>query len=384
VVSEPPGEQFAAALDQAWRDGAAVLPLDPYAPPDARERVLAAMRPDEGVEDDIALVIATSGSTGAPKGAELSQAALEASARATTTRVGLRDDDRWLACLPWHHIGGLQVLLRARLFDVPVVVHERFDVDRFASERDVTLTSLVPTQLARLLDAGVDLSRFRAILLGGASAPPSLLARAAAAGAPVVTTYGMSETCGGCVYDGVPLDGVDVRVDQDGRVLLRGPVLMSRYRLAPQLTAESFHNGWFVTSDVGSIDVDGRLTVHGRVDDVIVTGGENVVTTQVAATLAAHPAVTDVAVAGVPDDEWGQRLVAVVVPAGAPPPLDELTAELKAWCRRTLPAAAAPRTVVIVGEIPKLASGKPDRLAVQSLAARAEARTRSGEAPSTA
>ena len=375
----PPGAEFAAALDEAWRAGSAVLPLDPFAPAVDRERTLAAMQPEAGVDDDIALVITTSGSTGRPKGAELSHAALAASARATMARIGQRDDDCWLACLPWHHIGGLQVLLRARLFGTPLVVHERFDVERVAAEADVTLVSLVPTQLLRLLDAGVDLARFRAILLGGAAAPPALLERAAAAGASVVTTYGMSETCGGCVYDGSPLDDVEVRIDADGRVQLRGPVLMSRYRLAPERTAEVLRDGWFVTSDLGRLGPDGRLSVHGRVDDVVVTGGENVVTTDVAAVLAAHPRVTDAAVAAVADAEWGQRLVAVVVVTGSQPPsLDEL----REWCRRTLPAAAAPRGLVVVDTIPKLASGKPDRLAVQSIVDRSGSCSQSGDTPS--
>ena len=368
ALALPPGEEFAAALDAAWRDGSAVLPLDPHAPAAEQGRVLAAMRPDLGVEDDVALVIATSGSTGTPKGAELSHDALAASARATMARIGRRDDDVWLACLPWHHIGGLQVLLRTRMFDAPLVVHERFDVARVAAERDATLVSLVPTQLARLLEAGVDLGRFRAILLGGAAAPPSLLARAAAAGAHVVTTYGMSETCGGCVYDGRPLDGVEVRVDSDGRVLLRGPVMMSRYRLRPDLTDDALTDGWFRTSDLGTVGADGRLIVHGRVDDVVITGGENVNTTDVAARLAAHPLVSDVAVTGVADDEWGQRLVAVVVPHDGVPDLDDL----RAWCREELRAAALPRGLLVVDEIPRLPSGKPDRLAVQELAVYAQ------------
>jgi O-succinylbenzoic acid--CoA ligase len=361
----PPGEQFVAALDEAWRSGSAVLPLDPAAPASATDRVLASMRPDEGVEEDIGLVIATSGSTGVPKGAELSHAALAASARATMARIGVADGDRWLACLPWHHIGGLQVLLRARMFDLPIVVHDRFDVERVRGERDVSLVSLVPTQLLRLLDAGVDLTRFRAILLGGAMASTSLLTRAAEAGARVVTTYGMSETCGGCVYDGRPLDGIDVATNADGRIRLRGPVLMAGYRSAPELTAQVLRDGWLTTSDVGSVDSDGTLTVHGRADDVVVTGGENVLTTEVADVLADHPAVAEAVVTGVPDDEWGQRLVAVVVASGAPPTLEQL----REWCRRTLAPAAAPRQLILVAEIPRLTSGKPDRLAIQSLAA---------------
>jgi O-succinylbenzoic acid--CoA ligase len=293
----------------------------------------------------------------------LSHAALEASARATMARLGVEPGDRWLSCLPWHHIAGLQVLLRARLFDLPLTVHERFDVARVAAEPDVTLVSLVPTQLVRLLDAGADLSRFRAILLGGAAAWPELLDRAREAGARVVTTYGMTETCGGCVYDGVPLDGVDVRVDDDGRVQLRGPMLMSGYRLRDDLTAEAIVGGWFQTSDLGSWDGE-RLVVHGRADDVIVTGGENVVATQVASVVAAHPGVADVAVTGVPDGEWGERVVAVVVAAGATPPT---LLELREWVAERASAAAAPRQLVVVPAIPRLASGKLDRRAVAEL-----------------
>jgi len=360
----PPGEEFVAALEDAWRSDAAVLPLDPHAPPVVRDRLVEAMRPDLGVDDGVALVIGTSGSTGEPKGVELSHDALSASARATMSRIDAAERDCWLACLPWHHIGGLQVLLRARLFDAPLVIHDRFDVERVRAERDATLVSLVPTQLLRLLDAKVDLTRFRAILLGGARAPVSLLDRAAAAGANVVTTYGMSETSGGCVYDGEPLDGVGVRIGPDGRIALSGPTLMSGYRLAPELTEQVLCDGWFATSDVGALDASGRLVVHGRIDDVVITGGENVLATEVAAVLGAHPDVSEVVVTGVDDAQWGQRIVAVIVPRGRPPTLDDL----RAWCRDRLPAAALPRQLVLVSELPLLSSGKPDRQAVQSLA----------------
>jgi O-succinylbenzoic acid--CoA ligase len=356
----PPGEEFIAAFDEAWAADHAVLPLDPFAPPAALDRLLTAMRPDVPVDDDVALVIATSGSTGEPKGAQLSHAALEASSRATHTRIGHEPDDVWLACLPWHHIGGLQVLLRSRLLAIPLVVHERFDVDRFARE-DATLTSLVPTQLVSLLDAGVDLARFRAILLGGAAAPVALLDRARGAGANVVTTYGMSETAGGCVYDGQPLDGVEVRTLDDGRLAIRGPMLMAGYRLRPELTAEALVDGWLVTNDLGQVADDGSVVVSGRADDVIITGGENVVAGEVAEVIRHHRAVVDVAVTGVPDERWGQRVVAVVVGQV------EL-AELRDWCSESLPRAALPRQVIVVDQLPHLGSGKVDRLAVQQIA----------------
>jgi O-succinylbenzoic acid--CoA ligase len=327
------------------------------------------MRPDQPVDEGIALVIATSGSTGEPKGAQLSRAALEASARATHARIGLEPGDRWLSCLPWQHIGGIQVMLRARLLGIPLTVHDRFDVDRFAAT-DATLTSLVPTQLARLLEAGADLSRFRVILLGGAAAPPALLERATRAGARVVTTYGMSETAGGCVYAGRPLDGVAVRIDPERRICLRGPMLMAGYRLRPDLTAEVLSDGWLRTSDLGDLDPDGRLTVLGRSDDVVVTGGEKVVSAQVATVLAGHPDLAEVAVTGVDDAEWGQRVVAVAVLRD--PPRGPSLAELREpW----LDGAARPRQLVVVDEIPRLVSGKPDRLAVARLAGSDQATT---------
>jgi O-succinylbenzoic acid--CoA ligase len=363
ALALPPGERFITALEDAWAAGDAVLPIDPASPPASVEGLLAAMQPDVPVDDDVALVISTSGSTGTPKGAQLSHAALDASARACHGRIGLEPDDVWLSCLPWQHIGGLQVLLRARLLGIPLLVHDRFDVERFANA-PATLASLVPTQLVRLLDAGVDLSRFRAILLGGAEAPADLLSRARAAGAPIVTTYGMSETAGGCVYDGLPLDGVEVRITGDGRVAVRGPMLMSGYRLRPDLTAAALSDGWLVTSDLGHLDDSGRLHVTGRSDDVVVTGGENVVTGEVAAALRHHPAVGEVEVVGVSDPQWGQRVVAVVVPAGGTAPT---LADLRDWCR-DLPAAARPRDLVIVEAIPRLTSGKPDRLALRRLA----------------
>jgi O-succinylbenzoic acid--CoA ligase len=361
-----PGDEFIAALDEAWVRGDAVLPIAPNLPKPVADDLIAAMRPDQPLDNDVALVILTSGSTGESKGAQLSHAALAASAQATHARIGVRPDDCWLSCLPWQHIGGIQVMLRSRLLGIPLVVHDQFDVERFAAA-DGTLTSLVPTQLVRLLDAGVDLSRFRAILLGGAAAPAALLARARAAGAAIVTTYGMSETAGGCVYDGVPLDGVDLRIDREGRICVRGPMVMSGYRLRPDLSAEALVDGWLVTSDLGEIDVDGRLRVTGRVDDVINTGGEKVVSAQVAAVLTGHPDVAEVVVTGVDDGEWGQRVVAVVVPRNID--VAPSLAALREWCSDRLPAAAAPRGVVVVADIPRLASGKPDRIAVRRLAA---------------
>jgi O-succinylbenzoic acid--CoA ligase len=210
--------------------------------------------------------------------------------------------------------------------------------------------SLGPTALARIVP-----DRFRTIVLGGTAPPANLPANA-------VITYGLTETGSGVVYDGRPLDGVEVRLD-DEVVHIRGPVLMSGYRLRPDLTADALVDGWFRTQDVGSFDSTGRLHVHGRVDDIVVTGGENVVLTAVEHALAAHPLVRDAAVVAVPDDEWGQRVVAVVVTDSA-----ASSSELRDWVKERLGRASAPRDVLVVDRIPLLASGKPDRAAIRASA----------------
>jgi len=261
-------EDLAGLLDAALAgDGPALLPVPADLPAPRRRALLEAVRPasvrtPEGVArladgvpvaDGTALVVATSGSTGRPKGVELDAAALLASARASVARIGARPGEPWLCVLPTAHVSGLQVLLRARLLDAPVL-HRPFDVAEVAAAAQRRPhVSLVPTQLRRLLAAGVDLSLFRTVLLGGAAADPALLAAARRAGARVTTTYGMSETCGGCVYDGLPLDGVAVDLDGEGRVLLSGPVLFRGYRLRPDLTAQHLvergGRPWFRTSD---------------------------------------------------------------------------------------------------------------------------------------
>ena len=375
----PPGPAFLAAWDEAWADGHAVLPLRHGAPAAEHARLLQVLRPHavrdaagvralpDAVEVDprTDLVVATSGSTGTPKGAELARAAVEASARASLARLGAGSGDAWLCCLPLDHLAGLQVVIRARLAGAPLVLHERFDPRRVAAERDIAFVSLVPTMLARLLDARADVSRYRAILLGGAAAPHGLLERAAEAGARVVTTYGMTETAGGCVYDGVPLDGVEVDVNAAGRVRVRGDVRFHGYRLDPARTAAVLEDGWFTTSDLGAWR-DGRLLVSGRADDVVITGGENVPLSRVDALVASHPAVAEAAAFGVADAEWGRRVeAAVVVAAGeAPPTLDELREHV----RRTASAAYAPRGLLVLDALPRTGLGKIDRAALAALA----------------
>jgi O-succinylbenzoic acid--CoA ligase len=347
---------LSVALDGS---GPAVLPL-PAEP--VASAVVASLRPDEPLEyDDTALVVPTSGSTGEPKGVLLSAAALTASATATAARLG--GDGRWLLALPPTHIAGLQVLIRSLLAGTaPVVLDGDFAAATAVLGSGRRYTSLVPTQLRRLLDATdslAALTTYDAVLIGGAAAPPALVAQALDAGVKVVTTYGMSETSGGCVYDGVPLDGVQVDV-VDGVVRLGGPVLASGYRLRPDLTATSFVDGWFTTNDLGVIE-QGRVRVLGRADDVVVTGGEKVAPAAVEAALSTHPAVAEAVVVGVPDTEWGQRVVAVVrlVP-GAQLALGDARDHVAAVLSRV----AAPRELRIVDAIPQLPSGKPDRAAL--------------------
>ncbi|WP_440087394.1 AMP-binding protein [Streptosporangium sp. LJ11] len=367
VVSAPGPELFRAVGAALDGRGPAVLPLSPALPAPALRATLDALRPTHvdgvrreggvGVPAEVAVVIATSGSTGAPKGAQLSAEALLASASASLRRLEAGAGERWLCCLPPSHVSGLQVLVRSLLGGTEPIVHDGFSPEAVLSS-GADHVSLVPTQLRRLLQVSSArlqrLSAFRTILLGGAAAPPALLAEARAAGARVITTYGMSETCGGCVYDGEPLDGVGVDVGDDGRIRLGGPVLFSGYRLRPDLTEAARDGEWFLTSDLGVLE-GGRLRVLGRADDVINTGGEKVVAAAVAAVVAEHPAIVDAVVVGRPDPEWGERVVAVVV-SPSPPSL----AEVRAFAKERLPAYAAPADLIVVTEIPLLANGKPD------------------------
>jgi o-succinylbenzoate---CoA ligase len=344
---------LAKALDGT---GPAILPLDATLPASRLRQLTDAIAPDAGVADDTAVIIVTSGSTGEPKGVELSAAALCHSARASLARLGAADARNaggWLCCLPVTHVAGLQVLVRSLLSSSERTVAPTLTATALA-ESGCSYVSVVPTQLVRLLDepgGAAALAEFAAVLVGGAAAPAGLLDRARAAGVRAVTTYGMSETCGGCVYDGVPLDGVTVRAAGDGLLRISGPVLMNRYRGGPDLGDE------FVTADLGYVR-DGRVVVRGRADDVINTGGHKVVPGEVAAVLESCPGVLEVVVVGRADPKWGQRVTAVVVPADPDdPPSLEL---LRIHVSKRLPRYACPGEVVLTRAIPVLASGKPD------------------------
>lgn len=368
----PSGARVASVLPQlsAVLDGTsgAVLPV-PEADMRETRRLSDALHPGEPIDDTVALVVATSGTTGIPKGAMLGAAALRASGSATHARLG--GPGSWLLALPPHHIAGVQVLLRSIAAGTEPVVMDvagGFDpsllpaaVDAMAGPR--RYTSLVPTQLVKALDhpgAVAALASLDAVMLGGAATPAHILVRALDAGITVVRTYGMSETCGGCVYDGIPLDGAQVRIDQESRVLLGGPMLASGYRGLPDHPAFA-EAGWFRTDDAGSL-TEGVLSIVGRLDEAISTGGLTVVPQVVEAVLANHPSVRECAVVGVPDERLGQRVVAVVVAApGTVPTLDEL----RAYVRCTLDSTAAPRELHVVDDLPLRGPGKVDRRALQ-------------------
>jgi len=364
AVDLPGGPAFVDVLAAAWDAGDAVAPIDRRLAPPARESLLDALAPawvvtaggrrsrpgGRPVDDGDALVVATSGSTGEPKGVVLSHDAVAASARATSDRLGVDPGHhQWLACLPLNHIGGLSVVTRALLTGTGLEVHDGFDAARvMAAAGPHVLVSLVPTALARVTAAA-----FYRVVLGG-SAPPRHLA------ANVVTTYGMTETGSGVVYDGRPLPGVEVSLAPTSEIRLRGPMLLRAYRDG---TRPLDPDGWLATGDGGYFEPDGRLEVRGRLSDMVVTGGENVWPVPVERVLGQHPGVAEVAVSSRPDPEWGERLVACVVPRdpGAPPRLSEL----RALVSHELAPFAAPKDLVLVDSLPKTSIGKLRRDALR-------------------
>ncbi len=351
VTVRQPAPEASATIRAAWEAGDAVLVLDPGAPEPEVERILARVQPEAGVDPEVAAVVVTSGTAGAPKAVELTWDGLAASAAAVSAALEVGPGDRWLACLPLHYVAGLAVLGRAWATGTPVTVLGAFDVATVAAA-DATLVSLVPTMVRRLRDAGVDLGRFRRILLGGGPVPER--------GPGIVATYGLTETWGGVVHDGHPLAGVALSLGDSDEILVRAPMVMRGYRLAPEETAAVFTaDGWLRTGDAGRIDAGGRLHVVDRLRDLVITGGVNVAPSEVEAVLAEHPDVADVCVAGAPDPEWGERVVAHVVPReGATPPT---LAELRAFAADRLSPAKLPREVVVTDAIPRTAGGKPQR-----------------------
>jgi o-succinylbenzoate---CoA ligase len=364
AIDLPGGPNFVHAIQAAWDAGDAIAPLDRRLAKPARQRLLEVLRParvvtEAGterfhdalpVEDGDALVVATSASTGDPKGVVLTHQAVAASAKATSARLGAEPTmHRWLACLPLSHIGGLSVITRSLVTGTPLTVMDGFEAAEVsaAAGPDV-LVSLVPTALARI---GAD--RFYKVLLGG-SAPAGALAP------NVVVTYGMTETGSGVVYDGSPLDGVEMSTSAAGEVMLRCPMLLRTYRDGAVPLDEE---GWFPTGDAGVIDGEGKLHINGRLSDMIITGGENVWPVAVERILRQHPGVADVAVSSKPDPEWGERIIACVVPAtgGGAPRLEELRALVSVQ----FAAFAAPKEIVFFPALPKTSIGKIRRRALR-------------------
>lgn len=374
VLAEP-SQGFFDILSEIWEGGDAILPIDPRLPVDRVEEILGEFHPErflasgearvlkhaEPVSEEIRAVVLTSGSSGKPKGVELSLSAFTASWTSSSSRIGAELDDTWLCCLPLAHIAGLSVLVRSLLNGSRPIIQPALNL---SEAEDARLISLVPTQLTRLLDEGSDLTRFKTVLVGGGRMSGSLQSRAADAGVRVVTTYGMTETCGGCVYDGIPLDEVDVRVDDNTRIGIRGEVLFSRYRSDPELTRRSVRGGWFITNDLGYIGEDSELVVMGRADDVIITGGEKVSAAEVESIISDHPDVMDCAVRGIPDAEWGELVaVAVVARAGA----DLSLGQLRSFMKEHAAAYKGPRRMVVVKAIPRDSMGKPIKKQVTAL-----------------
>ena len=358
AIDLPPGPDFVVALNEIWNDGDAVLPIDQRLPRVARQELLNQFKVKEvitsdnerlrlensqPVEDGDALVIATSGSTGAPKGVVHTHESINNAIQITGTRLKCASDDHWLACLSLAHVGGLSVVLRAMSYKSNLSFVDHIDQDSInaALNSGATMTSLVPTVLQ-----SVDVRKFRTVLIGGAQAsgvlPPN-----------VITTYGLTETMGGVVYNEEPLDQVEIRISTDTEIQIKSPTLFRCYRDGTDTPMKS---GWFNTGDLGEF-VDGKLKVHGRKDELINTGGYKVWPSSITAVIRTINQVSDVVVAGTPDDKWGSAVTAWIVlkKSATTLKLDDVRQHVK----MTLPDYCAPQKVYLVAEIPRSALGKP-------------------------
>lgn len=376
AITLPPSEA-AGPVAHYWGRGQAVAVIDPTAPAQEQQARLRVIDPTHVLDahglrehpgtppgPGVSAVVVTSGTASEAKAVELTFAGMRAAAEATHEVIGHDPDDRWLAAVPLHHVAGLAIVARSWVTGIPLTVVDRFTPQALAEAAGLcTLVAAVPTMLVRSLDAYVPVDRFRTILLGGGPIPTELARRAAHAGAHVVTTYGMTETWGGVVYDGRPLPGVAVDLDDDGEILLDGPMLMRGYRHDAESTEATFtDDGWFRTGDVGTFLGGGELRVVERKKDLVITGGVNVSPTTVEHALADLASIADVCVAANPDPTWGERVTAYVVPtdASAPPTL----ADLQDHVRSRLSNPELPRRLVFVDEIPRTANGKPIRRAL--------------------
>jgi O-succinylbenzoic acid--CoA ligase len=362
----PARRAFVETLHGCMRLGAVAVPIDLRLRPDER-RLRAAgcaavvTEPLEGLADEgapltlthdldaTAIVVHTSGTTAGPRAVELTYGNWLWSGLGSAVALGVDPADRWLCTLPLAHVGGLSILVRSAIYATTVILHERFDAEAAADElaTRATLVSVVPTTLARLLDAGLrHPPALRAALVGGAPIPPALIERATAAGVPTVGTYGLTEACSQVTTGGPPLFCTRVRIGPGREILVAGPTV------APGALAA---DGWLHTGDEGALDEAGNLTVTGRAGDTIITGGENVAPTEVEAVLAGHPAVAEAGVRGAPDPEWGQRVVATVVLRADQTATED---DLRGYCRVRLAGYKVPRAIRFAPELPKTVSGK--------------------------
>jgi len=368
ALDMPASKTFVDLVQRAWSNGDAVLPIDQRLRPAGKKMLMDTMAPSEIIDanftasslsngrpmqDGDALVIASSGSTGSPKGIIHTHSSILSGAQASASRLQLSAGDHWLVCIPVSHVGGFSVIARALHTGAALTLHPTFDATAVqdAMKNGATHTSLVATALSR-----IDSSLFKSILLGGSSAPANLPSN-------VITTYGMTETGGGVVYNGQPLDKVEIKI-VDGEILLRCPMLMRAYRDDQTLSLE---DGWYATGDIGEINENGKLSVHGRQTDLIITGGENVWPSVVENSLASHPIVNQVVVRGTPDTTWGQRVVAyVVLNDSAQTSEEKLLSDLREHVKHTLPAFCAPQQIIVVAEILRTSLGKVDVRALPS------------------
>jgi O-succinylbenzoic acid--CoA ligase len=362
----PARRAFVETLHGCMRLGAVAVPIDLRLRPDERRLRTAGCAavvtaPLEGLADEgapltlthdldaTAIVVHTSGTTAGPRAVELTYGNWLWSGLGSAVALGVDPADRWLCTLPLAHVGGLSILVRSAIYATTVILHERFDAEAAADElaTRATLVSVVPTTLARLLDAGLrHPPALRAALVGGAPIPPALIERATAAGVPTVGTYGLTEACSQVTTGGPPLFCTRVRIGPGREILVAGPTV------APAALAA---DGWLHTGDEGALDEDGNLTVTGRAGDTIITGGENVAPTEVEAVLAGHPAVAEAGVRGAPDPEWGQRVVATVVLRADQTATED---DLRGYCRVRLAGYKVPRAIRFAPELPKTVSGK--------------------------
>lgn len=374
VIDLPPGPGWVELVNRLWLEEVPFLPLDHRLTEAERRAIVARARPhfvqDQGgetlladavpVTPGVAIVMPTSGTAGEPKLVELHRVAVVVAVSRSAKRLGATPGAPWICPLTPAHIGGLLVLLRGAILGAPVTMHERFDPERLVQDGDgAAFASVVPAMVRRLVASDLGLNGLT-LVVGGDGIDDETATRARGRGATIVTTYGLTETCGGFTYDGVPLDGMQVRMDAADVIEVSGSTLMEGYRLDAAATGAVFTtDGWLRTGDVGAIDDDGRLSVFGRADHVIRSGAEKVWPEEVERALSSHPKVRDVAVAGSPDPEWGSHVRALVVPARSedPPSLEEL----RAHGAEQLARFKLPRELQLVEEIPRTSTGKVRR-----------------------